>query len=130
MRYIVHDHTSLESLAQRRLPAGTDAIELGGILSDRRIERDLNRHYAACGCTQGSAAVMATLAISVVGAIATGFSAPFAWWQVLLYLAGAALVGKGAGLVWSRSRMRVLVRSLRRRLAAASPSEVAVSALG
>lgn len=77
-----------------------------------RLEQQLNRWYFACGCEQGSAAVLLTLMVSVWGGIANDFDGPFVWWRVLVYAMVAALVGKAAGLAVARLRLRALLRRL------------------
>lgn len=77
-----------------------------------RIEQQLNRWYFACGCEQGSAAVLVTLVLSVWGGIVNDFAGAFVWWRVLAYAMGAALAGKAAGLAYARLRLRAVLRRL------------------
>lgn len=78
----------------------------------RRLERQLNRWYFACGCEQGSMAVLVTLlACSATGLVA-GFDGPFEWWRIVGYVMAAALGGKALGLAYAKARLRGLYRRL------------------
>jgi hypothetical protein len=106
---------SPETLAQLRRPgtkAKTRRIRLRGPLADERIETALNDNYYACGCRQGSVAVMAALITSVALGITYGFEGPLIWWRIGLYMAGAALFGKLCGLAYSRIRLHSIYRQL------------------
>ncbi|MBH0117306.1 hypothetical protein I6E52_10670 [Salinibacterium sp. NG253] len=120
MIFTIDDDTSLAMLRRRSLPAGTTKLELGGPFADQEIEKRLNSSFFACGCQEGATAVFAALMVSTIGAIATGLSGAFAWWWIVAYAFGAALLGKGIGLAiaWVR-----LIR-VRRELAAINVREL------
>jgi hypothetical protein len=80
-----------------------------------RIEAQLNRWYFACGCEQGSVAVLLSLVASVLGGLLQGFDGPLAWWRILIYAAAAAFTGKLLGLGYARVRLRHLYRRLEAR---------------
>ncbi|MGE5763863.1 MAG: hypothetical protein ACM3ZF_08320 [Mycobacterium leprae] len=83
------------------------------------LERRLNRWYFACGCEQGSVAVLLTLVAGIVGGLLHGFDGPLVWWRVMLYVVAAALAGKVLGLAYARLRLRSLCRRLEERFAEA-----------
>jgi hypothetical protein len=76
------------------------------------MELRLNRWYFACGCEQGSVAVLLTLVTSVLWGMLQGFDGPLIWWRILSYVAASALVGKLLGLGYARVRLRYLYRRL------------------
>lgn len=78
----------------------------------RALERRLNRWYFACGCEQGSLAVLLTLITSVAAGLNAGFDGGLAWWCIVGYVMAAALVGKVLGLLYAKARLRGLYRRL------------------
>ena len=78
-------------------------------------ERRLNSAYFDCGCQVGSVAVSLTLLACVVGGVLTGLTGLFGVWNILGYLASAALAGKALGLAIARIRLRRIERTLRAR---------------
>lgn len=78
----------------------------------RSLERQLNRWYFACGCEQGSLAVLLTLLTSVAAGLRAGFDGALAWWCIVGYVMAAALVGKVLGLLYAKTRLRGLYRRL------------------
>lgn len=112
MHYLISDTASLARLQQRTLPAGTTQLTLSGPFADDDLQRTLNSAYFACGCEEGSVAVLLALSVSVFGAATTGLDGSFAWWRIAGYLAVAALGGKGVGLALARVRLRRVLRRL------------------
>lgn len=78
----------------------------------RRLERQLNRWYFACGCEQGSMAVLVTLLACSTTGIFAGFDGPFEWWRIVGYVMAAALGGKALGIAYAKARLRGLYRRL------------------
>lgn len=82
----------------------------------KRWEARLSRYYFACGCEAGSVVLLVALAVYVVavGLAPGGFGA--ATWRdaVAGVVVGfvAAGVGKAAGLIHARWRLRTTIRSL------------------
>lgn len=71
-----------------------------------KLESQINRSYFSCGCRSGILTVYAALAL--VGAtwrIAPGITA-WVWWKVALVGIIAAFVGKVAGLLVGRYRLK------------------------
>jgi len=79
----------------------------------RRLERQLNRWYFACGCEQGSMAVLVTLLACLATGLVAGFDGPFEWWRIVGYVMAAALGGKALGLAYAKARLRGLYRRLK-----------------
>lgn len=108
-----------ESLARLRAPATKRRIRSIAVSDSesppdavRSLERKLNRWYFACGCEQGSVAVLATLAGCLAAGFIAGFEGPFAWWRIIGYTMAAALGGKVFGLAYSRARLLGLYQRL------------------
>lgn len=78
----------------------------------RRLERQLNRWYFACGCEQGSMAVLGTLLSCLTIGICLGFDGALEWWRIALYMMAAALAGKALGLAYAKVRLRGLYRRI------------------
>ena len=78
----------------------------------RQLERQLNRWYFACGCEQGSMAVLVTLLACSAAGFVAGFAGPFEWWRIVGYVMAAALSGKVLGLAYARARLRWHYRHL------------------
>jgi hypothetical protein len=116
MDYLVDDLAALAHLRQPDVRATIRHIRLGGRLADEQIEKSLNDSYFACGCQQGSLAVIVTLVGSVALGLIFGFDGALIWWCIGLYLAGAALLGKLFGLGISRLRLHRIYRQLQSRL--------------
>jgi hypothetical protein len=116
MEYIVDDRGTLAHLRQAGARATIHRIRLAGPLADEQTEKALNESYFACGCQQGSFAVLATLLGSVLLGIGYEFDGVLMWWRIGLYLAGAALLGKLLGLAISRLRFRQIYRRLQAQL--------------
>ncbi len=110
MVFSVFDTQSLEQLrTDRTLRHRIRRIVVGGV-GDREVARDwetrLNRSYFACGCTTGAGFVLATM-LALGAAVALSPRArDVAWWWALVALAGAALAGKGTGIVWASLETR------------------------
>lgn len=112
MKYAIDDATGLATLQRRQIPTETTRITLGGPFVDEMLERRINASYFACGCEEGSVAVLGAFAVSTYGAVTTGLEGPFVWWRIAVYLAVAALGGKGIGLVLARLRLRRVLQEL------------------
>jgi hypothetical protein len=95
----------------------------------RALERRLNRWYFACGCEQGSIAVLLTLLTSVAAGLNAGFDGGLAWWCIVGYVMAAALVGKVLGLLYAKARLRGLYRRLERDYARGPDSRVSGAGL-
>lgn len=78
----------------------------------RRLEQQLNRWYFACGCEQGSMAVLVTLLVCSATGLVAGFDGPFEWWRIVGYVMAAALGGKALGLAYAKARLSGLYRRL------------------
>lgn len=78
----------------------------------RRLERQLNRWYFACGCEQGSLAVLVMLLACLTAGITAGFDGLFEWWRIVGYVMAAALGGKALGIAYAKARLRGLYRRL------------------
>ncbi len=78
----------------------------------RRLERQLNRWYFACGCEQGSMAVLGTLLVCSTIGIFAGFDGPLEWWRIVGYMMAAALAGKALGIAYAKVRLRGLYRRI------------------
>lgn len=78
----------------------------------RRLERQLNRWYFACGCEQGSISVLVTLLVCSATGLAAGFHGSFEWWRIVGYVMAAALAGKALGLAYAKARLRGHYRQL------------------
>ncbi len=113
MKYIICNQEDLAKLQNAHLKMSIRSIFIGhNDLQNSRIEKQLNRHYFACGCQSGSVAVLLTLFVSLLSGFKYGFDGPVLWWKILLYMAAAAIAGKAAGLLWSHLRLRSLYRQL------------------
>ncbi|UYM06538.1 hypothetical protein [Solicola gregarius] len=112
MEHVVDDLGSLSALRTRGTKATVERIRLDGRLADTASERALNRTYFSCGCEQGSVAVLLTMVGCVVGVLVHGPGAPFGWWQIGVYLAVSAVVGKAVGLFVARLLFRRIYRRL------------------
>lgn len=112
MKYLIDDAASLAALTHRQLPFGITQITLGGPFADDDLQQQLNTAYFACGCEEGSIAILAALMVSVYGALTTGLAGPFSWWRIAVYLGIAALGGKVVGLGLARMRLHRLSRQL------------------
>jgi hypothetical protein len=77
-----------------------------------QLERQLNRWYFACGCQQGSFAVLATLLACTTTGLVAGFDGQLQWWWIVGYMMAAAVGGKSVGLAYARFRLRRLYRRL------------------
>lgn len=78
----------------------------------RRLERQLNRWYFACGCEQGSLSVLMMLLACLTVGIVAGFDGPLQWWRIVAYVMAAALGGKALGIAYAKARLRGLYRRL------------------
>ena len=112
MDMIVDNSATLADLRKPGVRLTIRRVRLAGPLADERTERALNRAFFACGCHEGSVAVLGTLILWLCLAIPIGFATPFAWWSLPLYLAGAAFAGKLIGLGFARLQLRRIYRSL------------------
>lgn len=128
MQYLIDDSDSLAALRKRQLPAGSTRIVLGGPFANDDVERRLNRAYFACGCEEGSVAVLLALIASAFGAVTTGWDGAFTWWRIAAYVSVAALAGKGVGLAWARVRLGRVHRHLAAMAETSSPSGTSVPA--
>jgi len=112
MELVVRDRTTLVELRQPGMKARIRRIKLEGPIADPTMERALNRAYFACGCEEGSVAVLMTLLTSLLLGVIGGFEGALAWWCIAIYLAVSALLGKAIGLMLSSLRLRRIWRSL------------------
>ena len=81
------------------------------------LEKELNRHYYACGCTEGAKGLLLGLFIGTVLSMSAWFRAS---WSLLdagtLLLSGAilgAVVGKVIGLLHANMRLRATIRHVK-----------------
>ena len=111
----------LESLLKRRRRGGRPdrlVLDVKGLAeADAKTwEAKLSRYYFACGCELGSAVLLVALPAYVVAlALAPGGFRSATWRDAVAgVLIGfvAAGVGKAAGLIHARWRLRTTVRSL------------------
>jgi hypothetical protein len=113
MKYIVSNREELAELRNATLKMSLRSIAIeSNAVQDARIEKQLNRHYFACGCQSGSVCVLLTLLVSVIVGFMYGFHGTMIWWRILIYMAVAAIAGKCIGLLWSYVRLRKLYRQL------------------
>ncbi|MBI3150125.1 MAG: hypothetical protein HYZ17_16600 [Betaproteobacteria bacterium] len=115
----VYELTGPETLARLRSAPMKQCIRSIAVVDSRlpddqarALERQLNRWYFACGCEQGSLAVLLTLLTSVAGGLRAGFDGALAWWCIVGYVMVAAFVGKVLGLLYAKARLRGLYRRL------------------
>ena len=106
---------SLDRLRDPTTRLTTRHISLEGPFDDPPLERRLNAAYFACGCQTGSVAVLIVMLASVLGGLTQGFDGRLGWLWVALYVAGAAVAGKLAGLAIARLQLRSILRSLSQR---------------
>jgi hypothetical protein len=111
----------LESLLKRRRRGGRPdrlVLDVEGIAEAdaKSWETRLSRYYFACGCEAGSVVLLVALAAYVVAlAMAPGGFGAATWRDAVAgVLVGfvAAGVGKAAGLIYARWRLRRTIRSL------------------
>jgi hypothetical protein len=111
----------LESLLNRRRREGRPArlvLDVEGLAEAdaKRWEARLSRYYFACGCESGSVALLIALAAYVIAlALAPGGFGAANWRHVVAGVAVgfvAAGIGKVAGLIHARWRLRTTIRSL------------------
>jgi hypothetical protein len=113
MKYIVSNQEELAELRNATLKMSLHSIAIeSDAVQDSRLEKQLNRHYFACGCQSGSVCVLLTLLASAVAGLLYGFHGTFLWWKILIYLAVAAIVGKCLGLFWSHVQLHKIYRQL------------------
>ena len=113
MKYTICNREDLAKLKDANLKMSIRSILIGhNAVQNSRIEKQLNRHYFACGCQSGSVFVLLTLFVSLLSGFIYGFRGPVLWWKIMLYMAAAAVIGKAAGLLWSHLRLRSLYRQL------------------
>lgn len=114
MEYVIDGRGALARLASdRTLKTRLRRIRIelaGGSLAE--WERQLNRHYFACGCETGSVAVVAVLLAGSTAWAAGLAPGLWRWWSAPAGLALAAILGKLAGLGVSRMKVRRLLRAL------------------
>lgn len=77
-----------------------------------RVARAIQTYFNDCGCLVGAPAFVLALAWCLHASPWPDGSAWAAAGYTLLASVGAALAGKGAGLLWSRWRLRVLLRRM------------------
>lgn len=121
MRLVLHGRSDLERTARLATwlsrPAVDDvSVTLPWLTEDERhrAARAIRRYFNDCGCLAGAPAFVIALAWCLA---ANPWPAGPAWsaaGYTLLASVGAALAGKGAGLFWSRWRLRVLIRRITR----------------
>lgn len=111
-------------MGKRRRPRRPDRLVLairGLPDADARVwEAKLSRYYFACGCEAASVVLAVVLAAYIVAvALTSGGFGSFSW-RDLVVGAGigfaAAGIGKLAGLLHARRRLRATVRALSERL--------------
>jgi hypothetical protein len=119
MELVVDSVEALRTLHEPGRRAMLRRVRLAGPLTDAVLENRLNSAYFACGCDTGSVAVGLTIIVCLVGGIATRLDGTFGPWHIVGYLAGAALIGKGVGLIAARIRLIHIERRLRARLVTA-----------
>jgi hypothetical protein len=125
MRRIVSTPEELAALRPRAARRGVDRLVLQLGMHDgesRRVEQQLNRFLASCGCETGAAFVIIGLAIQIAVAVATsdGISWPglATVGRFSLVLLGLGLAGKITGLVAAEWRFRRAIDATVRKVTA------------
>jgi len=113
MKYIVKNLHDLAELKNANLKMSLRSIEIADItLKEKGIEKQLNRHYFACGCQTGSLFVLVTMLTSIIAGVSFGFQGNLVWWKIMIYLAVAAIIGKSFGLLWSYIQLHKIYHTL------------------
>ena len=94
------------------------------------LEAALNRHYFACGCAQGAVGVYLGAAVATAMWLGGFGLAEWRWWNLASVALGCSLVGKLAGIMASRWRLRTIYRELGREFGYASAGPVNVASSG
>jgi hypothetical protein len=82
-----------------------------------RLREKARRYHRACGCALAGAFLSLAILASLIGLV---LAEPFRWSLIPLCLAGsfaAGVMGKAIGIGWAKARLRILHRSLVRRIA-------------
>ena len=115
MKYVLSNREELADLRNRnsnfKMSLRRIAIE-SNTVQDKRIEKQLNKHFFACGCQSGSVFVLITLISSLIIGLMYGFHGILIWWKILIYMSIAAIVGKCLGLLWSHMHLRRIYKQL------------------
>lgn len=113
IEYTVSDIDSLNNLKNDR--AIKDRIRKIKIdinksnpLDIRELEHDINKHYFACGCEQGTISVYISLLALLTIWLVDTTNILIHWKFIICILLSSAFVGKAIGLIYSRYKLRFI----------------------
>ena len=116
MEYVISNKTSLDKLENDKSLKRTIRrikIDMGSNENFSKLEKQLNRHYFACGCETGTFAVLITFLVGCIIWLTDAAPIIWVWWKVLSILFLSSLFGKIIGLGISHMKLRRLLRELK-----------------